>query len=197
MSEELFEVAFSGVILEGQNPDEVKARVGQIFKANDAKLAQLFSGDRVLIKRSADEATAAKYKAVLKGAGADCEIKSLNPAPEPAAEAAPAAVAETAATAPSASPEPVPVSTPTRQGDNDVPPPPQTDPLGITGDQIEDLPVSIAPVGSAMKEEYQEVAEPQFDTSQFDVAPVGAELTTGKKQPDPPPPDTSGISMAD
>ena len=31
----------------------------------------------------------------------------------------------------------------------------------------------------------------------LEVGPVGSDLDTAKKQPDPPPPDTSGITMAE
>ena len=58
MSDQLFEVAFSGQISEGANPDEVKARVGKMFNADETKLAQLFSGRRVVIKKNIDQATA-------------------------------------------------------------------------------------------------------------------------------------------
>ena len=81
--------------------------------------------------------------------------------------------------------------------DGDVPPPPQTDPLGITGDQIDDLDASIAPVGSELQDEYREIEEPEIDLSGLDVAPVGSDLDTAKKKPAPPPPDTTGISLAD
>ena len=58
MSDQLFEVAFCGQISDGANLDEVKARVGKMFKADDAKLAQLFSGKRIVIKKNIDQATA-------------------------------------------------------------------------------------------------------------------------------------------
>ncbi len=74
MSDELFEVAFSGQISDGAEPGEVKAKVGKMFNADDAKLAQLFSGRRVVIKKNIDRATAAKYQTALNRAGAECEI---------------------------------------------------------------------------------------------------------------------------
>ena len=80
---------------------------------------------------------------------------------------------------------------------DDVNPPPQLDPLGISGDQIEDLEATIAPVGSELQDNYQEVEEPQYDLSDLEVAPVGSDLGGGKKEADPPPPDTTGITMAD
>ena len=76
MSDQLFEVAFSGQISEGANLEEVKVRVGKMFNADDAKLVQLFSGKRIVIKKNIDQATAAKYKTALNRAGAECEISS-------------------------------------------------------------------------------------------------------------------------
>ena len=195
MSDQLFEVAFSGRISDGANPDEVKARVGKMFNADEAKLAALFSGKRVVIKKNIDKATAAKYKTALNRAGAECEVsimggEAAKPAAKPEAKAAPAADKPAAAAA-------APAVTIETQDHGEVAPPPQTDPLGITGDQIEDLSASIAPVGSELQDDYSEVDEPEYDLSGLEMAPVGADLDTAKKQADPPPPDTTGITMAD
>ena len=192
MSDELFEVAFSGQISDGAEPGEVKAKVAKMFNADDAKLAQLFSGRRVVIKKNIDRATAARYQTALNRAGAEWEICSLGGAPSAAAAAkAPAA---SAAAKPASAATAVEIET----GDyGEVTPPPATDPLGITGDQIEDLAVSIAPVGSELQSDYQEIAEPEFDLNGLEVAPVGSDLDSAPKKPAPPPPDTSGITMAD
>lgn len=69
MSDELFEIAISGEILDGENPEDVKARIGKMFNADEAKIAQLFSGNRVVIKKNVDQQTAAKYKNALNKAG--------------------------------------------------------------------------------------------------------------------------------
>ena len=196
MSDQLFEVAFSGQVSEGANPEEVRARVGKMFNADESKLTQLFSGKRIVIKKNIDRATANKYQTALNRAGAECEIAPMGGA------------ATAAQPAPAAAPSPPPAGTAPAVGaaatgeyesryDGEVAPPPQTDPLGITGDQIEDLSVSIAPVGSALKDEYAEPAEPEIDISGFDIAPAGSELSSAKKEPEPPPPDTSGITLAD
>ena len=192
MSDQLFEVAFSGQISEGANLEEVKARVGKMFNADDAKLSQLFSGKRIVIKKNIDQATAAKYKAALNRAGAECEIVSSaggTPAQQPATAAPAAEPAATAAATPSVEYE--------SSYDGDVAPPPQTDPLGITGDQIEELAATIAPVGSELQDDYREPEEPDIDITGFEIAPVGSDLSDGKKEPEPPPPDTSGITLAD
>jgi hypothetical protein len=198
MSEELFEVAFSGEILEGADLDSVKKKIGQMFKADGSKLEQLFSGKRIPVKRQVDYATADKYRIAFERVGAHCEIRSLSE-PEPAAKPEPLAEvpkepvqAETAAQSSSSD------SGVYTTGDyGDVAPPPLVDPLGINGDDIEDLTASIAPVGSELQNAYVEPEEPVFDISGFDVAPVGSVLNTAEKELEPPPPDTSGISMAD
>ena len=196
MSDELFEVAFSGQISEGANLDDVKSKVGKIFNADEAKLALLFSGKRIVIKKNIDQATAAKYQVALGNAGAVCEIVAIG-------DATPAVQTQAAAPAPVAVPaEPVPDSAPSltdykTEYEGDVEPPPQTDPLGITGDQIEDLGVSIAPVGSELQDAHAEPEAPQLDISGLDVAPVGTNIAPTRKEQEPPLPDTSGITLAD
>ena len=182
MSDELFEVAFSGKIAEGAELEQVKAKVGAMFKADAAKLAQLFSGKRVVIKKNIDQAMANKYKAALNNAGAECEIKPLSmvaPPVETVNEPI-APVVHTVASAVTAA---------------DVPPAPQTAPLGINVNEIADLAATLAPVGSHMQDEYQPVAAANFDISGMDVAPAGSDLGQLKKEDEPPPPDIGGLSL--
>ena len=196
MSDQLFEIAFFGQISAGANLDEVKARVGKMFNADEAKLAQLFSGKRIVIKKNIDQATAVKYKTALNRAGAECEITSPGgagaaPADQASAEAPVAASAESVAAATSSSTDYETAY------EGDVEPPPQTDPLGITGDQIEDLPVSIAAVGSELQDAHEELETPEIDITGLDIAPVGSDIGSTKKEQDPPPPDVSGMTLVD
>ena len=194
MSDQLFEVAFSGQISEGANLEEVKARVGKIFNADDAKLAQLFSGNRIVIKKNIDQATAVKYQTALNRAGAECEVSSSGGAAPTAqaAVAAPAVAPAQSAAAPTTSSAEYETSY-----DGEVEPPPQIDPLGITGDQIEDLAVSVAPIGSELQDSHTEPEAPEIDITGLDIAPVGSDIGSTRKDPEPPPPDTSGITLAD
>jgi len=198
MSDELFEVAFSGQIVDGADLQQVKAKVGAMFKADETKLAHLFSGKRMVIKKNIDQATANKYKMALTKAGAVCEIKSLsatveNISTQPVAnEPRPAPKSEAAAPqAPAAAPREAPVIS------GDIPAAPQTAPLGVTADDISELSANLAPVGSDMQDEIREVAEPVLDLSGLDVAPAGSDLGQLKKDDVPPPPDTSGITLAE
>ena len=200
MSDKLFEVAFSGRVSEGADPQEVRARVGKMFNADATKLDQLFSGKRIVIKKNIDEATAAKYRTALNRAGAECEVLPMGGVASAPPAAPPAAAAEPAAAKPAPAPAAASGAAAAQYETGDygeVAPPPQTDPLGITGDQIEDLAVTIAPAGSELQDSYEAPAEPEIDIAGFDVAPVGSDLGTPRKEPDPPPPDTSGITLAD
>ena len=203
MSDELFEVAFSGQIKDGADLDQVKAKVAAMFKADAAKLAHLFSGKRMVIKKNIDQAMANKYRAALDNAGAVCEIKSLtepvaevleSPAPD-SAVAEPATPVETESVVTQAVP---PVSAkPAFVPDHDVPSAPNTDPLGIGAGDISELSAEIAPVGSDMQDEISEVAEPQLDIAGLDMAPPGSDLGQVKKDDDPPPPSTEGLTLVD
>jgi len=169
MAGERFDVAFSGQISEGANPDEVKVRVGKMFKAGEEQLARLFSGQSIVIKANVDEATAKKYRQALLNVGAVCEINAKTaaapspPPPAPAPESGPAA---TSGAAPEAAPGPVA--------------PPQTDPLGITAKQIGELGATLAPPGSDIADNSGPVQAPQYDLSAFEMAPVGSTLSDDK-----------------
>jgi len=184
MSDELFEVAFAGQIKEGADLEQVKAKVGAMFKADATKLAHLFSGKRMVIKKNIDQATANKYKSALNNAGAVCEVKSLSEAP-----------AESPAEAEPVKSTPAKVKSVVNSGN--APAAPQTDPLGIGAGDISELAAAIAPVGSDMQDEITQVAEPVLDISGLDMAPAGSELGQIKKNDDPPPPDTNGLSLVD
>lgn len=199
MSDELYEVAFSGQVSDAADMDNVKARVGKMFNADDAKIAQLFSGRRVVIKKNIDQATANKYQGAFTKAGAIAEVKLM--AAVGSVGVAVAATPEAPQAAVKAQPAPIPqvqapFATASAEGD-EVLVPPQTDPLGITGEQIADLGATIAPVGTALQDKHEEVETPNYDLSGLDVAPVGSQIGSGKKEANPPLPDTSGLTMAD
>lgn len=195
MTEKLYEIAFQGRVVDGADLDAVKQKIGAMFKADENRLAQLFSGRRVVIKRQADETTVAKYRGAFQKAGAVCEVVELGGS-NPSEESEASSEAPRAADAPSSQaghddyvsryPE-----------SNEIPQALLTDPLGISGDNISDLGADLAPVGSSMLEDYSDVPEPNIDLGGLDIAPVGSDLTSGKQEATPPPPDTSGIELAD
>ncbi|MCW8956996.1 MAG: hypothetical protein OQL09_08940 [Gammaproteobacteria bacterium] len=191
MSNNLYEVAFSGGIADGADPAQVRANIGKMFKADEAKLNQLFSGNRVVIKKNIDQQTALKYQAAIKNAGAICEVKQLSASGQPEGAQA------TPAPAPKATPASTPKPRPAASVSTDVQPAPDTDPLHITGDQIADLPADLAPVGSDVQDPKPDIPEPALDITGLSMAPPGADLEQIKNKVEPPVPDTNGLSLVD
>ena len=191
MAEKFFEIAFNGVIQPGADLEAVKQKLGHMFKADEAQLAHMFSGKRVPIKRRADEITMIKFRAAFQKAGAICEIVEL----DESAESEPAETAQKAAPAQTAQSADAYVSK--YPESEEVPPALLTEPLGVSGEQIEDLAADLAPVGSRLLHEYVDPPEPQIDVSGFEVAPVGSVLMQNSGEAPPPPPDTSGLTLAD
>jgi len=193
MAEKLFDIAFSGQIADGADLQAVKQKIGKIFKADETRLAKMFSGRRVFIKRQADEITMIKYRGALQKAGAVCEIVDLSGEIEDAPDKPSQAVNKSPETPQVSDSEYV-----SKYPESDeVPQALLTIPLDVNGENIEDLPADVAPVGSSMQHQIKEVNEPEIDISGIDVAPVGSDMSLNKGGEAPPPPDTSGLTMAD
>ena len=196
MSEERYEIAFRGQIVEGADLQQVRQNIASIFKADEQRLEQLFSGKRVLIKREVDAPTMARYRGAFEKAGAICEIRPLSeagdtgqPAAEPPPAPAPAAVQADGSSD---------ADYQAKYPESDVVPQALlTTPLAVKGDQIDELQADVAPVGSTMQHQIRDEPEAHFDLSGLDVAPVGSDLSDRKPETPPPPPDTSGLSMED
>jgi len=105
MDESLYEVTFSGEIQEGAKLDEVKARIGKMFKADEVTIARLFSGKRIVIKKNLSAEAADKYSIAFAKAGAICDLTLVPadtaPTDDQAARTAPSAP-------PPAAPKPAP-----------------------------------------------------------------------------------------
>lgn len=67
--------------------DEVKARVGKMLKADEVTIARLFSGKRIVIKKSLSAEAADRYSIAFTRAGAICELTVVSP-PAPAVDRA-------------------------------------------------------------------------------------------------------------
>ncbi|MEM7365549.1 MAG: hypothetical protein AAF525_16130 [Pseudomonadota bacterium] len=70
-----YAIVFSGELVEGFQPISVKAHMAKMLKADADKMAKLFSGKPVVLKRTADKKEAAKYGSALKKIGADVKVK--------------------------------------------------------------------------------------------------------------------------
>jgi len=92
MTDPIFRILFEGAIRDGENQDEVTLRLARLFKKDKAKIAALFGGGPVVIRKGLDHATAQKYKKAIERAGGLCRVE-----PVAAAQKQTPAVAQTRA----------------------------------------------------------------------------------------------------
>ena len=92
MSENTFDIVFTGDIADGADITKVKVKAAQLFRLDNDKLAVLFSGKRTMLKKSIDNKAAQKYQKILNGIGMITVLQThaTTPAkPSPAASVAP------------------------------------------------------------------------------------------------------------
>ena len=77
MSIPTFVVVFSGNVLDGFDLIQVKERMARLIRADEEKMATLFSGKTIVIKRSTDKNDAYKVMTALKAVGADARIRLI------------------------------------------------------------------------------------------------------------------------
>lgn len=176
MSDARFNIVFSGELVAGADPAKVRENLAKVFKMELAKVEALFSGKPVVIKKDADQATAMKFRAVLRQAGAQVEMVPLGGEPE-TVEAAPPPPApepdQSPAAAPATEPAPAPVA--------------EAAPAAVAA--ADDTPADMETVGTIR-------TGGEGFSSEFDVAPVGADMADEKEGPAPINPDISHLSMA-
>lgn len=85
------QLIFLGEVLGGFRLEDVKRSLGELFKLDDAGQARLFSGARVVLKRSVDPAEAQRYVARLAKIGARLYIEPSGHAHAPAQDPQPRA----------------------------------------------------------------------------------------------------------
>ena len=92
---DVYRLVFRGEVLEGQHPAVVRKRLGEAGGFAADALDKLFSGRPVVVKREADTATAARYQALFRKAGARLRVlpveaaasaEAATPAPTPPAD---------------------------------------------------------------------------------------------------------------
>jgi hypothetical protein len=203
---ERFQLLFRGETLVGQHKAVVKKRLARLLNLDDDGLQRLFAGEPVVIKKDVDRATAARYQAEFKKAGARLRVvgdsdAATDPADTPA-DAEPTGEDPTIAEAGSMMSD---------ADDEPAPEPPDTSHL------------SVAETGSDLLEEEHRAeqvvldVDPDFDLAapgvdlgqitadavdveidpDFTVAPPGADMDESEKSAPPAPPDTTHINLED
>lgn len=222
MAESKYDIYFRGEFLPGTDEAQVKAAIAKIFKADDAKLALLFSGKVNTIKKAVDKATAVKYQLAFKQAGAKAIItlqkevptaeKTYKSAPESAVEATSGSTAESKSQVHQTSWDILPSGSDllapderrnTPEVDIDTSAIKMTSPFTEIEVEEKIIPpapdtghISIADVGEDMNpDRAAPLADLELDLSEFSVADVGTALVDKKEKKAPPAPDTNHIKL--
>ena len=88
----MYQLIFRGEVIEGQHPAVVRKRLALALKLDDARIQALFTGTAVVVRKSVDAETAARFQAAFRKAGARLRVVAV--APAQAAEAGNSTTAE-------------------------------------------------------------------------------------------------------
>ncbi|WP_434458422.1 hypothetical protein JQR85_07825 [Stutzerimonas urumqiensis] len=176
-----YEIAFSGDLLPGAQPEQVRANLARLFQADAQRIALLFSGRRIVIKQNLDEAAAEKYRVTLERAGARVEVCDMD------------AIEEIELAPPPAEPD-APATSVAAVGRLRVAP---RDEYMAAFIDVDAPDFGIAPVGADLQDARPAPHAPALDLTHLSVAPVGSDLRPQKQADAAPAPDTSHLRLAD
>ena len=172
-----YEIIFSGQMLPGSDPQQVRQGVQRLFNASEQLLDQFFSGRQVVVKRDMDQATAEKYCHAFNQVGALVELVVTEQSaeiPQAPAQAEPA----TAAASPSA----------------DIAP---RDEYMAAFSHIQAPDFGLAVAGADLLDHKEPVVVPDIDLSAISLAPAGSDLEQLPGIPPFPTPDISHLAVVD
>lgn len=171
MSSETYAIVFKGDIVEGFEAAAVQAQLARLLKIDAKKIAALFSGKQIVLKKTTDKTAAVKYGKALKKAGADVKIRVIKAA---ASKPAPAAPVSQQAEAPvlEKTEAPVPAEAPTFQKADDAPAvqAADTSEAAAASRVIDTSSMTVAPNEGDLFEAAPEVEAPDIDLSSYSVA---------------------------
>ncbi len=203
---ERYDIYFRGELLEGMDLASARSALGKLFKASDATLDKLFSGKLQAIKRNCDKPTALKYQNAMRKAGvravvtaANGEDKTSKNLAEPhnteQADAAPAKPKLTRRAKNAAERIAALAARPDIAFSNK----PDFNTTDGSTNQAFQSKFTLAPTGADLLDEQHQqapVETAQINTN-YDLAEVGAKMSTASPAQAPPPPDVSHISMGE
>lgn len=183
----MYQLVFKGQCAPGFDLATARANVAKVFKANDAQLERMFSGERVIIRNKLDGEAAGKYQGALAKQGIIVHIEAMAP---PAAALAPAAAQEPSRPA---APDPAGAK------NTAAPAVEPGDRLPVAGERVDELlagsSLSLGRRGETLGQP-REVAEPTFERlSSWSLAPVGERLVEAAPEPAAAVPDVSHLEV--
>ena len=190
---EQYKLVFSGRIAEGMAAADVVVGLARLLKTEPAKIAPMFSGQTVVLRKGLDEATAQQYLAALAKVGALAErvpmVDVVPPPVRPAAPLPPALAPVAPAIARAAAGAPVAPAL-------DLAPVGATllEVVAVNPPAIDTSHLSVLAPGPLLLDT-EIVAAPFFDLSELSLAPPGATLAEAPEVP-PAEFDLSRLSLA-
>lgn len=192
-TEQRFDIHFAGECTPGSDVALVRAALGKLFKADEATLDRLFSGERQLIKRGCDETTALTYQRAMKKGGAKPIIVRSSAATQAAMPTVDLALAAVGSDVLTPEERSVPVAaavsidhlSASPIGDRISPPIPETPPLPVPEFGLADVGVDL----SADTPRGTDLAAPNTDS--LSLAPPEYDLGDCA----PPPPEAEARSL--
>lgn len=188
MNQPLYDIYFTGQLVEGTDIATGKANLAKLFKASPENVQKFFNGKPHLLKRAVDKPAALKYKAALHKAGLLVAFKAHQ-----SSVSTPTATTATAAH--------------TTKPDNQREPALSLAPVGtevLTASErpsikTQEIDTSAIKMVSAFMDPTpeQKTIPPAPDTRHMSIAAAGSDLLTDQPEtPQPPPVDTSAITLA-
>jgi hypothetical protein len=176
MSADRFDVVFGGELQPGADPAQVRANLAQLFRTEPAKVARLFDGRAVTLKKNVDATTGRQYLAALAKAGLVAPTESPRPVaagtpgPRPAPVTVPDAIAARGA--------------PPRAPDYSVAEPGAVlvEAETIAPPRIDTAHLSVAVAGELLVEPAT-VEAPRYDLSGLSLDPPGTQLSDARPVP--------------
>lgn len=160
-----FEIAFSGQLLPGAELQQAKDAIVRLFNADEATLARLFSGRRVVIKQRLDAAATAQYRAAFQRAGAVLEVRELN-----AADSEPLESGSTALPQGKTAVQQAKISA---FGALQIT---ARDEYMAAFSDVQALDFGLAPLGADLQPAVAAMPAPDFDLSAMSLAPIGSDM---------------------
>lgn len=194
MSEQQYELAFYGKLVEGSSPEKTKEQVAQLFKTDLEQIEKMFSGNRVVIRNKLDQETAMKYIVALQKRGAVCQLELMGQPGVAVNLDANSNATQTQTQTPETESASKPGTTSPGKASMSL------NGLPIVGDKVDEIlratHFDLAPVGARLEEEHEANTIELHALDDVSLAPVGSELVEHKEPMPVSVPDTSHIKLA-
>lgn len=188
----MYQLVFRGQCVAGVAPETARANVAQVFKASQAQIDRMFSGERVVIRNKLDNEAAAKFQAALAKQGIVVDIEAMS-APGTAETPASGGAAKQAAPAPEQSSNP---ATADRRAAPEAEP---GERLPVAGDRVDELlagsSLTLGRPGETLGQPRRHEAPVFHELGQWSLAPPGERLAEPSGKTAVTVPDTSHLTI--